>query len=372
MNFLNERFKSLTLSKLRKFVSKAKGDFINMGLGEIRFPLNKNLKERILEILNTKKITYTPNSGLEVLKDLVKTQYGKSANVCITCGAEEAIFATLFSIISAGDEILMPNPTYLAYESIVKICGGKVKYFNLIANEKFKIDKLSLQNAISKKTKAIIFANPSNPLGIAFSNEEVKFIKKMANEHNLLIISDEIYRDLYLKEPIGTFYNDNQDNIVIISGISKAFAMAGWRVGWAVSANKELIKGITVAHQYIATCAPAISQFVAIELLQNKEDITKEIRKKLKESFEYLYNSLKNELPQTNFLNYDAAPYLFVSFEKDDLKTAEDLLSVGVLVVPGSFFGSNGKNWIRLNYALDSKELTLAKEKIVTYIKDNS
>ncbi len=366
--FLNDKFKNQKISKLRQFVNKAPSNAVNMGLGEIRFDLHPKVKSILNDIIETESFFYTSNSGLARLKELILQKYQAQASVCVTCGAEEAIFATLFAVLKKGDEVLLPNPTYPAYESIIKMLGAKPVFFNLDKDKNFALDRNSFTYAISNRTKAIIFPNPSNPLGTAFPHADIEFIKNASQKHDFLIIADEIYAELYLDKPLKTFFSSS-DNVVVISGISKAFAMAGWRLGWVVSKNHNLIKGITVAHQYIATCAPVISQKVAIKLLEQEEFFLVYYRKRLKELFNYSYNFFKNEMVGVKLLNYQAAPYLFVSFETDDFFIAEKLLKNGVLVIPGSIFGSNGKYWIRLNYALKKEILAKGLDIIHNTIK---
>ena len=358
--FLNSHFQNLEISELRKFTDKAPANSINMGLGEIRLPIHPKIKEYLIKLIKTETFNYTPNAGLSDLRDMIKNDYPNS-EVCVTCGAEEAIFATLFSVLSPNDEVLIANPGYLAYKTIIELCKAKPVYFNLNLYPEFTLDKKSLLQSITKKTKAIIISNPSNPVGKILNSKDLEFIKRITYENNILLIVDEIYRELFIKSPIKSAY-DTLPNILIISGISKAFAMAGWRLGWAVSFNKKLISGITVAHQYIATNAPTISQKIAIKILSEKKFFLDYYRNILKSRYNLFSNLLSNSFP---FIEPDAAPYLFINFSQDDYQLAKELSNKGLLAIPGSFFGNNAKGWIRFNYAIDENKLKQAIEIII-------
>ena len=358
--FPADRLNFLKKSVIREIFDNAPEKAINLGLGEIQFSTPSNIVEYAKQILQDRKIHYTPNAGLKELREKVSEYYLNKVpyeNICITVGAEEAIFATILAYVNPGDEVLLANPCYLAYETIVKIAGGKPVYFNLDPCDDFSLDKISFMKKISSKTKLLILNNPSNPLGICFYTEEINYLIKICKQNNILIIVDEVYRELYLQEKPVSFV-DMEENALIISGLSKSHCMTGWRLGWVVSRNRELIDPIISLHQYICTCAPYISQKVAVYALSHEGMNSKdEIRLILKDNCDYLKKEIIKHSHFIKFLENSSSPYLFVQYDMDDAKLTRILSENGVLVIPGSAFGSKGKKWIRINYGLDKEIL---------------
>ncbi len=370
-NYLADRIKNIEKSEIRKIFDKAPVDSINLGLGEIQFPTPKILTDYAQEILEEGDINYTSTAGLRELREAISGYYNKSIpdNVCVTVGAEEAIFATSFSFINPGDEILIANPTFLAYKTIIQIVGGIPVYFDLDPENNFELKKDSFIQKISSKTKMVILNNPSNPLGICYKSDEINFIIKTCIENDILIVVDEVYRDLFLEKKQDTFLN-LKGKIIVISGLSKSLCMTGWRIGWAISNHPELIKPITVVHQYICTCAPYISQRVAIKAL-SKEGLKaqEDIRITLKQNHNLLTKFIKEKFPDSKFLSNTSSPYLFINFGINDVVLSKKSIEKGLIIIPGSTFGSNGKNWMRINYGLEKNKLIngLLKLKKIIY-----
>ncbi len=354
-----DRISGIEKSELRQLFDKASPTAINLGLGEIQFPTLKIITDRAIDIIKQGNIRYTPNAGLPELQKAITDYYNiqLNENVCVTTGAEEAIFASLFSFVSPGDEVLIANPTYIAYKTIIKMLGGIAVEFNLDPVSNFELDRNDFANKISSKTKVLLLNNPSNPTGKCFRKEEIDFIISICNENNILIIVDEIYRELYIDKRPRSFLNET-GKIIVISGLSKSHCMSGWRVGWAVSNDPNLIKPIIVSHQYICTCAPYISQEAAITALSVEGlKAQNEIRLKLKSNREFVLKQFKQMLPDLPILNNTSSPYLFINVKVDDLALVNKLIERGLIVMPGAIFGSNGREWIRLNYAADKKKL---------------
>ena len=345
-------------SAIRQLIDSAPADAINLGLGEIQFPLPDFLKQKTSEIIKTKNLGYSTNAGLIELRETICNYYQCefNDNICITAGAEEALFAALFSYLNKGDEVLIANPTFLAYKTIVEMLGAKVSSFSLDPENEFAINENSLRTAITDKTKAMILCNPSNPLGIVLKDHEIEIIIEICRENKILLIVDEVYRELFLNERSRSFLDTDLDTI-IISSLSKSHCMAGWRIGWAISQKPELIAPIIKAHQYICTCAPVISQFLALEALSVEGMRAKEeIRIKLVENRKFAIDYLTTA--NIEFLLNTFSPYLFVKVNGDDWKAAEALSKMGVIVIPGSAFGSNGKGFIRINYGIEHDQLS--------------
>lgn len=360
------RINGLEKSALRQLFDKAPHDAINLGLGEIQFPTPKIITDAAIDIIKQGNISYTPNAGLPELQNAIAGYYKikLNENICVTTGAEEAIFASLFSFINPGDEVLIANPTYIAYKTIIKMLGGIAVEFDLDPESNFELDRDDFINKITLRTKILLLNNPSNPTGRCFSEDEINFMVSKCNEKNILIIVDEIYRDLYIdKKPITLLKKNGK--IIVISGLSKSHCMSGWRIGWAVSNDPDLIKPIIISHQYICTCAPYISQVVAISALSAKGiEAQNDVRLKLKTKRDYVLKLFEQFLPDLTILNNTSSPYLFINVKIDDLLLVNELIKNGVIVMPGVIFGSNGKFWFRLNYAIDKKKLAKGIHKI--------
>ncbi|MDA3814406.1 MAG: pyridoxal phosphate-dependent aminotransferase, partial [Candidatus Cloacimonetes bacterium] len=331
------RINGLEKSTLRQLYDNSPPDSINLGLGEIQFLTPKVVTDRAIDIIKQGNIRYTPNAGLPELQKAIANYYKMqlNENICVTTGAEEAIFASLFSFINHGDEVLIANPTYIAYKKIIGMMGGTAVEFDLDPLSNFELNREDFKNRITPRTKILLLNNPSNPTGRCFSVEEIDFMVSKCNEKNILIIVDEIYRDLYIEKKPITFLKKT-GKIIVISGLSKSHSMSGWRIGWAVSNDPELIKPIIISHQYICTCAPYISQVVAISALSPKGiEAQNEIRLKLKTNREYVLKLFERFLPELTILNNTSSPYLFINVKIDDLLLVNELIKNGVIVMPG-------------------------------------
>lgn len=354
-----KRMIGLERSALRQLFDKAPKNSINLGLGEIQFCTPQVIRDRAIEVIKQNEIRYTPNAGLPELQKTIAKYYNIKLqdNVCVTTGAEEAIFSALFSYIDPGDEVLIANPSYIAYKTIIQMLNGKPVEFYLEPKSNFSLDRNDFLKKISIKTKVLLLNNPSNPTGRCFSEDEIDFIIQACHKNDVLIIVDEIYRELYIERRIGSFLN-RSDNIIVISGLSKSHSMSGWRIGWAISNQPDLIKPVIVSHQYICTCAPYISQQVAITALSEEGMKTQnEIRLQLLDNRKFILDQFQQFIPDIPILKSDSFPYLFINVNTDEIPFINKLIKKGVILIPGSIFGTKGRQWIRLNYAIDKKKL---------------
>jgi len=370
--FLAERMNLVQKSVIRKIFEKTPPDSINLGLGEIQFPTPTLLLEYGKDILDEGFIRYTPNAGLPEVRQSISGYYENEIpfeNICVTNGAEEAIFTTILCYINPGDEVMLANPTFVAYETIILIMKGIPVFFDLNPNENFRLDKDSFLRKLSSKTKMIILNNPSNPLGIGFSDDELDFIIQECERRKILVVVDEVYRELFLHERQPSVLG-KAENVIVVSGLSKSHCMTGWRLGWAAASEKELILPIINAHQYISTCAPFVSQKVTLKALSEEGlQTVNELRKILAANRDFIFRFLKEEISDFEILENEYSPYFFVNVKGDDLRFAEELAAAGVIVIPGSAFGSNGKNWVRMSYALELQKLEIALKRIKNYLQ---
>ncbi len=368
---ISNKFSNVKKSIIREIFDSAHNDAINLGLGEIQFDISQTNKDFIKKIIDENRIGYTPNAGLISLRNEISKYYENkisAENICVTNGAEEGLYSTLTAILDLNDEILISNPTFIAYESIINLIGGKAVKFNLDKNKEFQIDFKDLQGKKSSKTKAILINNPLNPTGKKLSDDEFSKIIDFVKKNNLILIVDEIYRDLVFGERPPTFL-DKYNRAIVISGLSKSHLMTGWRLGWATSQNLEFIKTITTAHQYISTCAPFVSQKTAEYVINKTEEVNK--LKTILQSNKNLVVEflLKNKI---DFIEPDFAPYIFIKLDIDDYDFCKYSARNKLIIIPGSGFGKNSKNYIRLSYGLEKSKLEIGLKLFLKNLRNYS
>jgi aspartate/methionine/tyrosine aminotransferase len=350
-----KNIKHLEHSAIRKILAVAPPDAINLGLGEIQFPTPKLLIDHAKQILESKQLGYTPNAGLSELRSSICDYYNTDFknNVCVTNGAEEALFATFFSYLNPGDEVVIADPTFLAYRTIAEMLGAEVKTFDLDPEKNFSLNEESFLKSFSNKTKIVVLNNPSNPMGTCFSSDEISKIVEVCSSKKVLLVVDEVYRELFIDSKPDSFLKKNAD-VICISSLSKSHCLSGWRVGWAISRQPKFIEPIIKVHQYIATCAPALSQEIAILALTKTGMRESEI---LRQHLMLNRKIVFDNLPDINTLPNNSSPYLFVQINKNDIDFSYKLAESGVVVIPGSAFGVNSYGWIRVNYGIEKDAL---------------
>ncbi len=360
MRGFSTRSRALKVSPIREFFDIAPKGAINLGLGELKLPLHPFIQQKGIEAIRRGDITYTPNAGYPPLREKIAGYYGSRAeNVCVTCGAEEAIFVALSTLIEPGDKVLIPDPGYLAYPNLVRYYGGIPEPYVFDPARNFRLDRSSLEQ--HRDAKAIILCNPSNPLGTVLDDDERSAILKFCRENDVWLIADEVYRELYVETRPESFANVDP-RCIVISALSKSHAMTGWRLGW-LHAEEDIVRAATRIHQYATTCAPRISQEVAAEMFTDDGWL---VNRSLREMLDRNRRLIFERLQDWTVLENDAAPYLFLKVDGSDADLSRSLLKRGVITVPGSAFGERGNGWIRISYGLPYDEL----EKAVVLISD--
>jgi aspartate/methionine/tyrosine aminotransferase len=344
---LSERVRGLKPSAIRQLFDAAPPDAINLGLGELQFPEHPVLQEIIRQEALGGNFRYTPNAGLPRLREAAAVWSGTEPDrVCVTNGAEEAAFCALAALIDPGDEVLVADPGYLAYAEIVRLLGGVPVAFPLDPANGFRVDREAFRQAVTSRTGVIAISHPSNPLGVHWPAEDIDWLCEAFP--SLPKVVDEVYAGLFADEPIPGF--PGHDGLIRISGVSKVFGMTGWRIGWTI-AEPDATIAITRAHQYVSTCAGALAQRVAARALTEGAEINADLRRKLSVNRELARAFFPVHLPNT------AGPFLFVRVGGDDADWCRRALERGVIVTPGSAFGSNGAGWVRVNYGLERDRL---------------
>lgn len=385
-NFVSKKANNIKPSGIRKFfdiVSESK-DVISLGVGEPDFITPWDIRDAGIQAIKKGYTQYTSNKGMVELRKEISEYLEKcysvkfsADDIVITVGASEAIDLSLRAVVDEGDEILIPDPSYVSYKPCVELAGGKPVSVPCSGDNGFKITPESLKSVINEKTKAIIFPYPNNPTGGIMEKEYIEKIIPIILEHDLLVISDEIYSELtYGTNHISiASFDEMKDRVVLISGFSKAFAMTGWRIGF-VCAPKEILSAMLKIHQYTTICAPIFSQYAALAGLKNgKADgysSVNEMRSEYDRRRRFMIKAfadmgLECFEPKGSF-------YIFPSVKSTGL-TGEEfatklLESKKVAVVPGDAFGEFGKYYVRCSYAYSMKNLMEATERIAQFVKE--
>ena len=379
---LSTAVKELKPSGIRKFfdLANTKEGVISLGVGEPDFATPWSICESAIYSIKTKKTHYTANAGLlplrqEICKYLKRNfslDYDPQTNCIVTVGGSEAIDIALRTIINPGDEVILLQPCYVAYEPAVLLAGGVPVFIELKSENEFKLTAQMLENAITDKTKAIILNFPSNPTGGVMTYEDYIPLIPIIKKHQLVVLSDEIYAELSYDEKhcSPANFDEIKDLVILVSGFSKAFAMTGWRLGY-VMANETFTKQMLKVHQYIIMSAPTAAQFGAIEGLKHGQKYVDEMVEQYKLRRNFIVNGF-NKIGLPTHLPHGAF-YIFPCIKSTGLTSlefCEKLLDEqNVACVPGSAFGEAGEGFIRVSYAYSIEEIKAALEKIEIFMR---
>lgn len=381
-HLLNQQVVELKPSGIRKFfdLANTKKGVVSLGVGEPDFATPWNICEAAIYSIKSKKTHYTANAGLlslreeicKYLKRQYDLKYDAKKNVIITVGGSEAIDISLRAVIEPGDEVILLQPCYVAYEPAVLLAGGVPKFIELKAENEFKLTKEELENAITPKTKAILLNFPSNPTGGVMTKEDYEPLIPLIKEHNIIVISDEIYAELSYDEKhcSPANFEEIKDLVIIISGFSKAFAMTGWRLGY-LCANDTFVQHILKIHQYLIMCAPTAAQYGALEGLKNGQKYVDEMVSQYKLRRNFIVSGF-NRIGLPTHMPHGAF-YIFPCVKSTGLSSLEFceklLEEQNVACVPGSAFGEAGEGYIRVSYAYSIEEIKIAIDKIGKFME---
>jgi aminotransferase len=371
-------------SGIRRFfdlVMEASSDVISLGVGEPDFSTPWAIRSEAIYSLENGHTTYTSNKGMtdcrnEVVKYL-KKRFNCSYNadqVVLTNGVSEGVDIVLRALLNPGDEVILPEPCYICYEPLIKLAGGKVISIDT-SKSKFSLSPEDFEKNITSNTKALIICSPNNPTGTTIPANDLKEIARIAEKHDIWVISDEIYAELTYDEEYISFASlpKMKERTILMNGFSKAFAMTGWRLGY-ICGPTELISRALKIHQYSALCAPTIAQYAGIEALQNAEKHVREMRDSYKFRRNYFVKKL-NEIGLETFMP-DGAFYCFPNVKKLGFTSEEFAMKLleesKVAVVPGDVFGKGGEGYIRCCYATSLELLKQALERIEKFINQNA
>ena len=352
---LPRRLQGLQPTLIRQFFERALPDSINFGLGEPDLPTPDFLRAEAARIALEEQNGYTSHPGLPALRKLIGEQYPHLdlglSDVVVTCGSQEAMTAAFLSIVDEGDEVLIPNPSFPAYDACVRIAQGKPNYYRLPAEKGFAFDIDEFKSKITPKTKAAVVISPSNPTGKILTPDDLKNIAAALKGTGIFLISDEIYSDLYFAERPHSA-SEYYDKTVIISGLSKSLSMTGWRLGWAASNQADVMRGIQVLHGFITVCTSAITQKAALlGWTAEAEAFKQHARDIYKKRGDFLVGLFKSEMGLTA-TSPQGAFYSMLDVRElgDDIEIAEKCLQNKLITVPGIAFGDEAKGFLRVSF----------------------
>lgn len=379
---LSGKVKQIKPSGIRKFfdIVSEMDDAISLGVGEPDFDTPWHIREEGIYSLEKGRTFYTSNAGLSELKIEISKyldrrfdlKYAPSDEIMITVGGSEAIDGALRAMLDAGDEVILPQPSYVSYEPCIVLADGVPVIVELKEENDFKLTREQLEKAVTDKTKILIMPFPNNPTGAIMTKEELQPIVDFVIEHDLFVISDEIYSELTYSGnhvSIGAFPG-MKERTIVINGFSKSYAMTGWRLGYACG-PQVIIKQILKIHQFAIMCAPTTSQYAAIEALRHGDDDVEKMRDEYDRRRRFLLNAFE-EMGIECFEPYGAF-YMFPSIKKFGMSSDEFatrlLKEEKIAVVPGTAFGDCGEGFLRISYAYSIDDLKAALERIGRFIE---
>ena len=380
---LSKTIKTIEPSGIRKFfdIVREMEDAILLGVGEPDFDTPWHIRDEGIYSLEKGRTFYTSNAGLKELKieisKYLDRKYGMKYNynneIMVTVGGSEGIDMALRAMLDPGDEVIIPQPSYVSYEPCTVLAGGKPVIVELKEENEFRLTAEELEEAITPKSKILIMPFPNNPTGAVMELNDIEAIAKVVKEHDLYVITDEIYSELtYLEKHVSiASLPGMKERCVLINGFSKAYAMTGWRLGYAC-APKEILSQMLKIHQFAIMCAPTTSQYAAVEAMKNGDADVVQMRDQYNERRRYLLHRLKN-MGLKCFEPFGAF-YIFPSIKEfgmtSDEFATELLNSKKVAVVPGTAFGKSGEGFVRISYAYSIDDLKTALGRIEEFVNE--
>lgn len=350
---------------IRKISDRAKPGSISLGLGEPDLPTPEVIVREAVRVIQEEKNGYTLQAGLPALRERIAGDYThmnlNTDQVVVTAGSQESLYLILRTLVEEGDEVLMPDPGFIAYPMITKMVGGREIRYRLPASMDFGFDIDDFKSKLSPRTKVVICISPSNPTGRALTNSELQAMAQAVAESgsNAFIVSDEIYRELYYTPERPASISEFYPRTIIASGLSKSMRMTGWRIGW-LAGDAEVMKAVLVLHGYVVTCASSISQKAALAAWTHEAEASRaEMRSIFLRRRDFLLQKLREELG-LRCVTPDGAFYTMVdvSHYGDEMKVAEAGLEQGVVTIPAAAFGEESRGFLRISFCADEERLS--------------
>lgn len=383
-DFLNEKIQNVKPSGIRRFfdIANEMDHVISLSIGEPDFKTPWHVREVGIESLERGKTWYTPNKGfIELRKEICNyykrrfnIEYQPDEEVLVTVGGSEAIDACMRCVISEGDEVIIPEPSFVCYKPLAELADGIPVVVQTKAENQFRLTPEELEECITEKSKLLVLPFPNNPTGAIMSREDLEAIAKVVKKHNLFVLSDEIYGELtYGTNRHVSFaeIEDMKERTIVVSGFSKAYAMTGWRLGYALG-PAEIVSAMTKLHQFGIMSSPTTSQYAAIEALRNGDDDIQNMVSQYDMRRRLVVGSL-NKMGLTCFEPLGAF-YVFPCIKSTGLSSEDFCLklikSKHVAVVPGTAFGDSGEGFVRVSYSYSINHILEALKRIEEFLKE--
>jgi aspartate aminotransferase len=365
MTGFSDRVERISISGIREVFEAADEDAINLGLGQPDFAAPEGARRAAADaVLAGEADAYTENKGMRSLREAIVAKHRRDQgidrspdDVIVTAGGSEALHIALEAHVEPGDEVIVPDPGFVSYDALTKLTGGDTVPVPL--REDLTIDPAAVEAAITDDTAAFVVNSPGNPTGAVSSEADVREFARIADDHDLLCISDEVYEyTVFDGDHHSPAEYAESDNVVVVNSASKLFSMTGWRVGW-VHAAPERIERMVRVHQYVQACATAASQYAAEAALTGPQDVVDEMTESFRERRDLLLDGLDDigiecPTPRGAFYAMPRVPEGFV----------DACIERGVIVVPGEAFGPHGEGYARISYATDAAELETALDRM--------
>ncbi|MBI4430725.1 MAG: pyridoxal phosphate-dependent aminotransferase [Candidatus Omnitrophica bacterium] len=383
---MNRRVASLSPSATLAITAKAKQlknqgvDVVNFAGGEPDFDTPQPFKDAAIRALKEGMTRYTPTTGLPQLKEAIaeklkrdnQLEY-KPEQIVVTVGAKHAVFNAIQVLVDEGDEVIVPAPYWLSYPEMVKMAGGRNVFVTTSEEQRFKITPELLKRAISPASKVLILNSPSNPTGVVYSKEELTELTRIAVDHGIFVVSDEIYEKLIYGNTkhyaVAALEPRFKDSVITVNGLSKAYAMTGWRLGY-FAAPLEIAKAASSLQDHQTSNVTSFAQPAAVEALRNGEGEAAKLREIFSNRRDLIISELRR-IPQVRFVEPDGAFYVFVNITKSGLNSMEFsqriLEEVHIALIPGSPFGAEG--YVRISFATSEREIVKGTERMRSWLK---
>lgn len=385
---VNDRIQQLLGSSTLAITAKAKElkaqgkDVVNFAGGEPDFDTPDSIKQAAIAAIEAGQTKYTPSIGTPQLRDAIVEKFKNDnqlaytpAQVVVSCGAKHSIFNLIQVLVDQGDEVIIPTPYWVSYPEMVKFAGGTPKFLETTAANNFKLTAEQLSNAISDKTRVLVLASPSNPTGMLYSRDELQALADVCVKKNICVISDEIYEKLIYDTDdytsIASLNSDIYNLTFTVNGVSKAYSMTGWRIGYAAG-NADIMAYVKKLQDHSTSNPTSISQAAALAALKEPKEKVQAMRDIFKQRRE-LITSLFDSIPEVSYIRPQGAFYLFCDFSKlgPSFDVAKKIIEdVNVAIIPGEGFGAPG--YMRLSYATSNERIEEGVKRIAQWIKDNT
>ncbi len=369
-----ERLNYIDISGIRKMFELAKaGDVVNLALGEPDFPIPEEAKKEIIKSLDEDFTHYTSNKGIDELREKIARKMLKENKVkadkeeiIITSGGSEGLHLAVLAFAEKNSEVLIPNPGFVSYEPLVRLAEAKPVYYSCKEENDFVPSVDEIENLITDKTRVIIINSPNNPKGAVYPREFFKNLAEIIQDKDIVVVSDEVYEKIIYDTKhysMARFY----ENTITVNSFSKTYAMTGLRIGY-VHAKEDLIEQMLKIHQYIQACASSLAQRAALKALDNEKYVADMVAE-LKRRRNLMYDMLIDM--GIDVMKPKGAFYMFPKFGGDDKKLVMEILKkAGVVLTPGSAFGSLGKGYIRLSYATSREKIIEGMRRLKNFLKE--